>query len=476
MKPPLLPALPLIVIAAALIVGMIALSVRRNHRFIFYLALSGIVAAFASLLGLSRIVPQAGGLLFFADSFALFYGGLILAGGFATIILGRDYLKGRSESPEEFYLLMLGALLGGLALIGARHFVSFFLGLETLSISLYTLIGYHREQPVQTEGAIKYLVLSGVSSAFLLFGMAIIYGLSGTMGFDGLAGWMAGLAKKDPFLSLSGLVFVLIGIGFKLGVVPFHLWTPDVYESAPAPVTGFIATVSKGSVFALLLRFFAQTDFFGQPNLLAVFVVISVASMFVGNLLALFQRNVKRLLAYSSIAHFGYMLVAFLSTGPLRVAAVTYYLVAYFTTTIGAFGVVTLLSTKEKDAGSIDDYEGLFRRRPWLAGCFTVILLSLAGMPFTAGFVAKIYVVAAGTASLFWLPVLSLIVTSAIGLFYYLRLIFAMFGDTGREGRSVAALPFGGRVVMTLLFVLLVWWGVYPVHLIRVIELIRIGE
>jgi NADH-quinone oxidoreductase subunit N len=475
MKPPLLPVLPLIVIAATLVVGMIALSVRRNHRFIFYLTLTGIAAAFASLLALSRIVPQAGGLLFFADSFALFYGGLILAGGFATIILSHDYLKGRTESPEEFYLLMLGALLGGLALIGARHFVSFFLGLETLSISLYALIGYHRERPVQTEGAIKYLVLSGVSSAFLLFGMAVIYGLSGTMGFDRLARWMAGLAR-DPFLALSGLVFMLIGMGFKLGVVPFHLWTPDVYESAPAPVTGFIATVSKGSIFALLLRFFGQTDLFGQPKLLTVFLVISIASMFVGNLLALFQRNVKRLLAYSSIAHFGYMLVAFLSTGPLRVTAVTYYLAAYFATTIGAFGVVTLLSTKEKEAGSIDDYEGLFRRRPWLAGCFTVILLSLAGMPFTAGFVAKIYVVAAGTASLSWLPVLTLIVTSAIGLFYYLRLIFAVFGDAGLESRPVAALPWKGRVVMTLLFVLLVWWGVYPVHLIRVIELIRIGE
>jgi NADH-quinone oxidoreductase subunit N len=473
--PPLLPVLPLIVIAAILIVGMIALSVKRSHRFIFYLTLSGIVAAFASLLALSRVVPQEGGLLFFADTFALFYSGLVLAGGFAIIVLSYDYLKRRQEPPEEYYLLILGALLGGLALIAARHFVSFFLGLETLSISLYTLIGYHRDRPIQTEGAIKYLILSGVSSAFLLFGMAIIYGLSATMEFDRLAHWTAGLAR-EPFLALSGLAFMIIGMGFKLGVVPFHMWTPDVYESAPAPVTGFIATVSKGSMFALLLRFFGQADLFGQPKLLAVFVVISVASMFVGNLLALFQKNVKRLLAYSSIAHFGYMLVAFLSAGPLRVTAVTYYLVAYFAATIGAFGVVTLLSTTEKEAGAMDDYEGLFRRRPWLAGCFTLILLSLAGMPFTAGFVAKIYVVAAGTAALLWVPVLSLIVTSAIGLFYYLRLIFAMFNNAGPESRSVPALSFKGRIVMTVLFVLLVWWGVYPVHLIQVIELIRAGQ
>jgi NADH-quinone oxidoreductase subunit N len=280
----------------------------------------------------------------------------------------------------------------------------------------------------------------------------------------------------DQFLLMSGIVFLLIGIGFKLGIVPFHMWTPDVYESAPAPVTGFIATVSKGSVFALLLRLFGQTDLFGQPKLSTIVVIVSVASVFVGNLLALFQRNVKRLLAYSSIAHFGYLLVAFLSTGPLRVIAVSYYLAAYFVATIGAFGVVTLLSTKEEEAGSFEDYEGLYRRQPWLAGCFTAILLSLAGMPLTAGFIAKIYVVAAGTGSLLWLPLISLIVGSAISLFYYLRVIFAMFRDTKSAAPPLPVVPVKGRIVMAVLLVLLIWWGVYPVHLIRIVEAIRTGS
>jgi NADH-quinone oxidoreductase subunit N len=472
---PLLPVLPLIIIAAVLVIGMMVISIRRSHRFVFLLTLSGVGAASASLVACSRMVCQGAGILFVADSLSLFYGGFLLAGTFALAVLSYDYLKGCSEMAEEYYLILLGALLGCLALIGARHFVSLFLGLEILSISLYALIGYRRERPADTEGAIKYLVLSGTSSAFLLFGMAIMYGLSGTMELNRLAPSLQGLAR-DQSLVASGMVFLLVGIGFKLGVVPFHMWTPDVYESAPAPVTGFIATLSKGSVLALLVRFSGHTDLTGQPKLFAMLVIISVASMCAGNLLALFQKNVKRLLAYSSIAHFGYMLVAFLSAGQLRTTAVTYYLVAYSIATIGAFGVVTLLSSKGEDAGSLDHYEGLMRRRPWIGGCFTLFLLSLAGMPVTAGFAAKIYLVGAGTASLLWLPVAILVVTSVIGLFYYLRVIFAMFKEAAPGVGQLPVFPFKGSIVMAILMVLLVWWGVYPVPLIRAIEAIRIGQ
>jgi NADH-quinone oxidoreductase subunit N len=472
---PLLPILPLIIIAAVLVIGMMAISIRRSHRFVFLFTLSGLVAALATLFARSCAVSQGAGILFVADGFSLFYGGFLLAGTLAVTVLSYDYLKGRSEMAEEYYLILLGALLGCLALVGAQHFVSLFLGLEILSISLYALIGYRRERPVDTEGAMKYLVLSGTSSAFLLFGMAIIYGLTGTMELNRLAPSLQGLTG-DESLMVAGMVFLLAGIGFKLGIVPFHLWTPDVYESAPAPVTGFIATLSKGSVLALLVRFFGHTDLTGQPKLFMVLVIISVASMCVGNLLALFQKNVKRLLAYSSIAHFGYMLVAFLSAGQLRITAATYYLVAYSVAAIGAFGAVTLLSPKDEDAGSLDHYEGLMRRRPWLGGCLTLFLLSLAGMPITAGFAAKIYVVGVGTASLLWLPVASLVVTSAIGLFYYLRVIFAMFEETAPGVGQLPIFPFKGRIVIAIMMLLLVWWGVYPVALIRVIEAIRIGQ
>ena len=471
---PLLPLLPLMIIAATLVLSMVAISVRRSHRATFCLTLSGILAALAGLVALLPLVPAQAGLLFLFDNFALFYSALVLAAGFLVVVLSYDYLEGRNTAPEEFYLLLLGALLGALVLIGARHFVSFFLGLEVLSISLYPLIAYLRAKPSHTEAGIKYLIVSGASSAFLLYGMAIIYGLTGTMEFSLLGPKISGLVDGRA-AATAGMVLLVTGIGFKLGVVPFHMWTPDVYEGAPAPVTAFIATISKGAVFALFLRYFTDVSLRDHPHLLLVFTVIAIASMAAGNLLALFQHNIKRLLAYSSIAHFGYLLVAFMSAGPFRVAAVTYYLVAYFVTTLGAFGVVILLSPSVRDADALSDYEGLFRRRPWLAGTFTLMLLSLAGMPLTAGFIAKAYVVVAGVGSFLWLPVIILVVTSAIGLFYYLRVIAALYKDARPAPAIAPATTLKGRAVMVLLFILLIWWGVYPGPLVSLIGQITLA-
>jgi NADH-quinone oxidoreductase subunit N len=251
------------------------------------------------------------------------------------------------------------------------------------------------------------------------------------------------------------------------------MWTPDVYEGAPAPATAFVATVSKGGMFALLLRLFTQLDVHASSALLLVFGLMAVASMFVGNLLALLQSNIKRILAYSSIAHLGYLLVAFLASGGLATTAVTFYLVAYFVTTLGAFGTVTVLSVRERDADRLDEYRGLFWRRPWLAGIFTAMLLSLAGIPLTAGFVGKFYLVAAGVGSTLWPLVIILVVTSTIGLFYYLRIIFAMYGHPPQAAEpSIAAssLPLAGSLVLAALTLVLVWLGVYPAPLIELIQ------
>ena len=474
------PLLPFIIIAATIVVAMIVLSFRRSHRLTFCLTLAGILAAFISLpVARSSNSPQIG-LLFISDSFASFYQAMLLAACFAIVVISFDYLEARPEGKEEYYILVLAALLGSLAVVSARHFVSFFLGLELLSVSLYPLIAFQRTAPIYTEAGLKYLVLSAVSSAFLLFGMALIYGVSGTMDFSFTSKALAQSQGLWP-LSGAGIMLLFVGIGFKLGVVPFHMWTPDVYEGAPAPITAFIATVSKGSMFGLLLRYFAEGSLLDHSQVFVVFAIVSVASMFAGNLLALFQNNVKRLLAYSSIAHFGYLLVAFLSSGPLRKTAVTFYLVAYFVTTIGAFGVVTLLSPKEKDAGGIEEYAGLFRRRPWLAGVFVLMLLSLAGMPLTAGFIGKVYVVAAGVGSLLWTLVIVLIVNSALGLFYYLRVVAALFrpGPSPSKaliaGEGAPAINAKAGIVMAVLFILLIWWGVYPTHLIALIERISFG-
>jgi NADH-quinone oxidoreductase subunit N len=268
---------------------------------------------------------------------------------------------------------------------------------------------------------------------------------------------------------------MVVGIGFKLGVVPFHMWTPDVYEGAPAPVTAFIATVSKGGMVALLIRFFSQVEGYRYEQLMLVFTIIAIASMLAGNLLALRQKNIKRLLAYSSIAHLGYILVAFLAGTQLGVEAVSFYLVAYFITSLGAFGVVALLSDTERDADRLKDYRGLLWRRPGTAAVFTAMLLSLAGIPLTAGFVGKFYIIASGVNTQLWLLVLMLVLNSVIGLFYYIRVIAVMFAqpEPGQhKTRKVLhpALSFASGGAMAVLALLLVWIGVYPttlVHLIR---------
>jgi NADH-quinone oxidoreductase subunit N len=475
----LLPVLPIAALVCGLTIAMITIAVRRSHRATCCIALGAIAAAGGCLARLALSAPVQGGLLFVADGFAVFYAALVLGAGAAVAILAYGYLEGRSVRPEEFYLLLLGALAGALALVGACHFASFFLGLETLSVSLYGLIAYPRSDVRQTEGAIKYLVLSGASSALLLYGMALVYGVTGTMAFPALFQAL-GHAAGGQAAAGAGMALIVIGVGFKLGVVPFHMWTPDVYEGAPAPVTAFIATASKGAVFALVMRYFSGSALSGLPHIFAAFGVVAVASMLIGNLLALFQKNVKRLLAYSSIAHFGYLLVAFMSPGPYRTAAVTFYLVAYFVTVLGAFSVMTVLSGKERDADRMEDYQGLFYRRPYLAGAFVLQLLSLAGMPLTAGFIGKVYVVAAGVDAALRLPVAALIAGSGISLFYYLRVIAALFrrpaDAPAAQPPAVPPGPLGARIMTAALFVLLVWWGIYPGPILAVIALIKPGS
>ena len=297
---------------------------------------------------------------------------------------------------------MLLAVLGSAVIVASGHFASLFLGLEILSISLYALIAYSRLKAVGVEAGLKYLVLAATSAAFLVFGMALIYAALGTMELTRPVAFVFGTPAEGRGLPVMiGLVMLLVGIGFKLAVVPFHLWTPDVYQGAPAPVTAFVATVSKGSLVGLILRFFGQVDIAALDSLFMVFSVIVVSSMIFGNILALLQNNLKRLLAYSSIAHMGYLLVAFLVGGSMGATAATFYLIAYVVMTLGAFGVITVLSVPQREAERIDDYKGLFWRRPWLGGTFTAMLLSLAGIPLTVELYGQVLPGARGRKRLF---------------------------------------------------------------------------
>jgi NADH-quinone oxidoreductase subunit N len=486
---------PLIISGGAAVLIMVVIAFMRSHRLALALTLIGLAAAFASLwLTGGTATTQVTGLLI-VDGYARFFMGLFFAASFAVALLSYGYLARKAGPREEYYILLLLATFGSAVLASSSHFASFFLGLEILSVSLYALIAYTRASQFSVEAAIKYLVLAGASSAFLLFGMALIYTQTGNMQFSAMANLRNQAGSAGETVLLAGMAMLIVGFGFKLAVVPFHLWTPDVYEGAPAPVTAFVATVSKGGMFALLLRYFLAVDVRAFPSLFIVFAAIAVASMLVGNLLALLQNNVKRVLAYSSIAHLGYLLVAFLAAGPAAAAAggggttqagtgiaqagivaVSFYLTAYFVTTLAAFGVITVLSPGERDLDSITDYRGLYWRRPWSAGILSVALFSLAGLPLTAGFVGKFYIVTAAIGSTLWFLAIILVIGSAIGLFYYLRIMVTMFlqveaSDAGQLPPAAApSLSWAGGIALAALLLAILWLGIYPGPLINLIQ------
>ena len=475
--------LPWLVVTGGTLALMLAISFARNHLVALGMTLATLAAALATLPGSNAAGTQVIDGFLAIDPFANFFNGLFLLAAIASALLGYRYLERRVAAAhrEEFHILLLTATLGAMTTAGATHFAAFVLGLEVLSISLYALIAYPDEGQPPLEAALKYLVLSGVASTILLFGMALAYGASGSMTFN------AAFAGDGP-LALGGQALILAGVAFKLSLVPFHMWTPDVYQGAPAPVTGYLATVSKGAVVALLLRYVVETGALSAPTLFLGISLIAIASMLIGNLLALLQTNVKRILAYSSIAHIGYLLIAALlaaGTGGTQMALETgmVYLAGYFLMTLAAFGVMTVLSNNPagNDAEALEDYAGLFWRRPLLAATLTAAALSLAGIPLTVGFIAKFYLFAAGVEGELWTLVWALVIGSAIGVYYYLRIIFAMTrapGDHAElDGDDAAAeatapqaggerLAWEGVAVVVALGLGIVALGIYPTPLI----------
>lgn len=474
----ILALLPLLLIAGTAVVVMLGIAFKRNHALAAGLTLAGLTAAFISIFAAApsvsqQLVPRQVTSLLLMDRFALFYIGLIVASAAVVAMLSYRYFENHDGHREELYLLLLLATLGCAVLVASSHFVSFLLGLEILSVSLYAMVAYLKDRERALEAGIKYLILASTSAAFLLFGVALIYADAGTMEFSRIG--QLSTSGSGLALLLPGIVLTLTGIGFKLGVVPFHLWTPDVYEGAPAPVAAFVATTSKSAMVALLLRYFYVSGALQYRGVFLVVSVVAIASMCAGNLLALQQTNVKRILAYSSIAHFGYILVAFLAGGNMAMEAASFYLVGYTVTLLAAFGVVTALSGSERDAEDLEDYRGLFWQRPGIATVFTAALLSLAGIPATIGFVGKFYVLAAGANAAAWPLIIILAVTSVAGLFYYLRIVVALF-SAPPENVPIRMVARDGAFVLAVLAILLIWFGVYPTPLLNLIRATMAGR
>lgn len=464
--------MPLMVLAGASVVVMLLIVARLSHRIIQLVSLLLFLIAFFSLLNIREMLPYQVGSLFMIDSFGAFMIGLIIVSGLVVNVFSYIYFQGKEEGPKEYYVLLFLCTLGACVLAVSEHFVSVFLGLEVLTIGLYALIAYLRTRNHSIEAGMKYLVLAAFSSAFLLFGMALVYLQTGTMSFGGMANVLA--SGSVPPLLLTGLGLMLVGLGFKLAIVPFHMWTADVYQGAPVPVTAFIATASKGGVVAAMLRFFVAIDGFRSEQLQMVMITIAIASMIAGNLLALRQANIKRLLAYSSIAHLGYLLVAFIPGSDSVPQAVSFYLLTYFAASFAAFGVIAILSDGDSDADDLVNYRALFWKHPALASILSVAMFSLAGIPLTAGFTGKFYVLTTGIGQGFWLLAVVLVLSSVVGLYYYLRVITTMFSGT----RDLLPEPpakypvFLGisMVVLSVLTFALIWLGIYPDTVIGVVR------
>ena len=471
--------LPLLITSITAVVVMLAIACKRHHTLTFALSVLGLNLALLSLLPAAGVTPIEVTPLLVVDKFACFYMGLVLAATLACVTLIHAYLGGESGkgypgNREELYLLMLLSAAGGLVLVSAQHLAGLFIGLELLSVPTYGMIAYAFFNKRSLEAGIKYMVLSAAGSAFLLFGMALLYAESGNLSFAGIGATLAAEALPS-LLAQIGVAMMLIGLAFKLSLVPFHLWTPDVYEGAPAPVAAFLATASKVAVFVVLLRLYQMSPAMAGGWLSDLLTLIAIASILFGNLLALLQNNLKRLLGYSSIAHFGYLLVALIASKGLAVEAVGVYLATYVLTSLGAFGVITLMSTpySGRDCDALYQYRGLFWRRPYLTAVLTVMMLSLAGIPLTAGFIGKFFVVAAGVQSQQWWLLAALVIGSAIGVFYYLRVMVTLFMVEPNLHRQDAPFDWAQRAggimlmgVAALAFML----GVYPQPLLELVQ------
>ena len=470
---------PLISLAGAIMLIVLVVSFWRSHLLAMVLTVAGFAAAFAALFPAMQTASWAVTPLYVFDGFAAFFDGLMLVAAAVTALISFRYLEGRSGRQEEYYLLLALATLGAMALVSAQHFASLLLGLEILSISLYALVAYPEEGNPPLEAALKYLVLSGVGSTIMLFGMALIYHATGTMVFAELGRFAATGDRSDAWL-VAGQAMLVGGLAFKLSLIPFHMWTPDVYQGAPAPVTAYLATVSKAAVFAVLLRFAVKADMLDNGAVFAIVGILGVLSMVAGNLLALLQDSVKRILAYSSIAHLGYLMIGLLAVAALADHAMALetslvFLAGYVAMTLAAFAVITELTPADRstDVERVADYTGLFWRRPVLASVFTVALLSLAGIPLTAGFIAKFYLFAAGVEGALWGLVWAMIVGSAISIYYYLKIVFAMTArDEERQHRTAS---WTGTTTTVALALLVIALGTYPTPLIEMVRKLVAG-
>jgi NADH-quinone oxidoreductase subunit N len=405
------------------------------------------------------------------DGFAVF---MLVTIGVAVVLgalVADPYLRREGLDGPEYHVLMLLSASGGMTMAMANDLIVLFLGLEILSIALYVLAGFHRGRSESREAAIKYFVLGSFSSALFLYGVALTYGATGSTQLPEIAAYLADNVAVGSGVLLAGMALLLVGLGFKVAAVPFHAWTPDVYQGSPTPVTGFMAAAAKAAGFAGLLRLFFSTFATLRLDWQPVVWVLALLTLLVGSVLALVQTDVKRMLAYSSVSHAGYVLIGLQAANPEGIAASLFYLLAYTFMVLGSFAVVTVVGRRGDAAHDLDSYRGLATRRPGLAMAFTVLLLAQAGIPFTSGFLAKFYVIAAAVEAESYAIAIVGMLSAVVAAFFYLRVTVLMYmAEPAEEDAPRFTIPAGIGIALavTLAFTLAV--GVLPQPVIRFAE------
>ena len=429
-----------------------------GHLSLVALALSIAAAAYAYTMA----GPAFGGLLV-VDGFATFFRVLVAVVGILTVLPSYQFMNRERGETCEYHALLLFSIAGQCIMVSANDLIMVFIGLEISSISSYVLAGYFRDDKRASEAALKYFLLGSFATGFFLYGVAMIYGATGTVNLTGIHGVVSGQGGPSPVFVGVAAAMMLVGLGFKVSASPFQIWAPDVYQGAPTPVSAFLSAGPKAAAFAIFLRIF-MTAFEPVGARWEPLVWMSaLASMTIGNFAALMQTNVKRMLAYSSIAHAGYVLVALTSRSEVGTAAAMFYLAAYAFMNVGAFSVVSHISGKGERYQGIDDFAGLGQKQPLTAALLAIFLLSLIGVPLTGGFFGKFYIFKAALDShLVWLSVLGLL-NSAVAAFYYLRILVMMYmREPGEAAENVAPLSFGLRAALILPAAGTLVLGIFP--------------
>jgi NADH-quinone oxidoreductase subunit N len=436
---------------------------QAKKDYLGYVSLGGVILALIFSVSLFGKTQSGFSGMVVADNYAVFFKAVFAIIGLLTILISIGYTSQQGIGMGEYYVLVLFSTIGMMLMAAGTNLLTIFLGLETMSISIYVLAGIKRTDPRSVESAMKYFILGAFATGFFLYGVALVYGATGSFSLEEISSFLStsGSAGRSPLVIL-GIALLTIGFGFKVASVPFHMWTPDVYEGAPTSITAFMATGIKAAAFAGLVRVFYSALAPFQPDWTAIMWLLAVATMTVGNIVAIAQSNIKRMLAYSSIAHAGYILVAFTAGNDLGTSSILYYLLAYAFMNIGAFAIVILLGQRGAENTLIADYAGIGFKYPLLAAAMTIFMLSMAGIPPLAGFMGKFYIFSAAVkAKFYWLAVIG-VLNSALSVYYYLRVTVLMyFRESEKE---ISGLTFSPAAVIGVIIAVagVLYLGIFP--------------